>query len=450
MPALSVAGVAAAQPPAEAPTEPILRLDTVAHTAGIWRIATDRENRYAVTASLDKTARIWSLPDGKLLNVLRVPIGDGDMGKLYAVAMTPDGGTVALGGWTSASGTQTNIYIFDRASGMMQRRLSGLPNVVNHLTYSSDGQLLVAALWGANGIRVYDASRGYQPLPGDTTYGNLSLWADFDRQRRLVTTSDDGFIRLYAAGKYDSPIAKVKGSGGKDPFAAVFSPDGTRVAVGYTDSTAVDLLSGESLAFLRAAATSGVAGPDLLMTGWSVDGRYLFAGGRGNDAKVRRWGNRGSGPSIDIGSAHDTVMGLLPLQNGGMLFATAEPEFGVIDAQGRAQILQGPGQLDFRIPLGSLKISKTGTVVEQGTKLPTQTVRFALAERRLDIDPPPEASLAAPTDIRSRWTITMSRAAWPYCPGTTVLSSEPNGWCAATIATASRCGASRRQRSPGA
>lgn len=49
------------------PSEPILRLNTAAHTAMIRRIATDRENRYAVTASDDKTARVWSLPDGRLL-----------------------------------------------------------------------------------------------------------------------------------------------------------------------------------------------------------------------------------------------------------------------------------------------------------------------------------------------------------------------------------------------
>jgi hypothetical protein len=64
------------------PTEPILSINTTAHTARIWRIATDRENRYAVTASEDKTARVWSLPDSRLLTVLRVPLGEGALGKL--------------------------------------------------------------------------------------------------------------------------------------------------------------------------------------------------------------------------------------------------------------------------------------------------------------------------------------------------------------------------------
>src|SRR5436305_1632937 len=120
------------------PAEPILRIETDMHTAVINRIGIDRENRYLVTASDDKTARVWELSSGRLLRVLRLPIGDGNEGKLYAVALSPDGHTVAVGGWTSPDGFNTNIYIFDRESGRMLQRIAGLPIVINHLTYSPD------------------------------------------------------------------------------------------------------------------------------------------------------------------------------------------------------------------------------------------------------------------------------------------------------------------------
>ena len=97
------------------PTEPLLQLNTDRHTAEINRIATDAQNRFVVTASDDKTARVWSLPDGRLQTILRVPTGDGNIGKLYAVAITPDGSTVAVGGWTGV-GVNQNIYLFDRVS----------------------------------------------------------------------------------------------------------------------------------------------------------------------------------------------------------------------------------------------------------------------------------------------------------------------------------------------
>ena len=71
------------------------------HTAGIRRIAVDSKERFLVTASDDKSARVWDLVTGKLLTILRPPIGDDDEGRLYAVAISPDGSTVAVGGFTA-------------------------------------------------------------------------------------------------------------------------------------------------------------------------------------------------------------------------------------------------------------------------------------------------------------------------------------------------------------
>src|ERR1044071_1032690 len=136
------AGAAFAQQAAqsgEPSRQPVLRIETGMHTAVINRVGIDRENRYLVTAADDKTARVWELASGKLLRVLRPPIGDGDEGKLYPVAISPDGHTVAVGGWTKAETGKHNIYLFDRESGRMLRRIAGLPNVINHLAYSLDG-----------------------------------------------------------------------------------------------------------------------------------------------------------------------------------------------------------------------------------------------------------------------------------------------------------------------
>src|SRR5687768_1915652 len=74
-----------ATPRQDGPTrEPILRLETGMHTARINDIALDPAGRFLVTASDDKTARIWELPSGNLLRVLRVPVGAGNEGLLYS------------------------------------------------------------------------------------------------------------------------------------------------------------------------------------------------------------------------------------------------------------------------------------------------------------------------------------------------------------------------------
>src|SRR3974390_3691143 len=99
---------------AEPPSKPLLRIETGMHTAPIWRIDVDAAERFAVTASDDKTARIWDLKSGNLLKVLRPPQGEGNEGRLYAVAISPDGATVAVGGRTSVTGLDNSIYLFDR------------------------------------------------------------------------------------------------------------------------------------------------------------------------------------------------------------------------------------------------------------------------------------------------------------------------------------------------
>jgi len=158
---------------------PFLRIETGMHTAIINRIAVDQQERYLVTASDDKTARVWDLQTGKLLQILRPPIGEGYEGRLFAVAISPDGTTVAVGGFTAPTNAlqksnAVNIYFFNLASGHLTRRISGLPNVITHLAYSLDGLQLAAALGGNNGIRVYRTDDLRETFK-DTDYGDNGM-----------------------------------------------------------------------------------------------------------------------------------------------------------------------------------------------------------------------------------------------------------------------------------
>lgn len=82
---------------AELPSEPILRLQPGMHGAPINRIDVDAAERFLVTGSEDRTVRVWALDDGRPLKTLRVPLGEGNVGKVYAVAISPDGERIAAG-----------------------------------------------------------------------------------------------------------------------------------------------------------------------------------------------------------------------------------------------------------------------------------------------------------------------------------------------------------------
>jgi WD40 repeat protein len=125
----------------------------------IRRIDTDRAGRWAVTASYDKTARVWEVSTGRQVMVLRPPQDVGNEGQLYAVAMSPDGSTVALGGWAVYDWDKSNsIYLFESESGRLAKRMPGLPSVINHLAYSPDGRWLAVSLQAENGVRLFDAA----------------------------------------------------------------------------------------------------------------------------------------------------------------------------------------------------------------------------------------------------------------------------------------------------
>ena len=192
--------------------------------------------------------RVWSLPDGWLKQAARLPADLAKIGKAHAVAITPDGMTVAVG-CCSGSRSHNNIFLFNRVSGELATRLPDLPSGVLRLAYSHDGKRLAASLEGANGIRVFDVGKGYRLLPSDRKYTKSSYWATFDRAGRLVTTSDDGFVRLYAVDHFAAPLHRFNLKG-HEPYAAAFSPDGI-------DKIAMKSLSGFStLAAIRSFPTA--------------------------------------------------------------------------------------------------------------------------------------------------------------------------------------------------
>ena len=373
--------VAAAPPAASTgtpPQAPILRVEAAAHTAPVSRLATDAAGRILASVSDDKTLRLWSLPEGTPLGVLRPPIGEGSEGELYAVALSPDGARAYVAGHTGfAWDGGFAIYVFDTATARLVARLPNLPEPVQHLAVSADGARVAAALGGRAGIRIWDAANGRQLAEDSQGWQGRGRMVAFDGTGRLAATSADGKLRVYDnAGRR---VAERVPLAGARPYGLAWSPDGALIAVGYEDRLRVDVLVASDLRTLLTPDTTGLTGEGLPAVAWASDGRggvQLHAAGYARAANanpgvpnflIRRWVDFGLGPFRDIPAARDAIAQLLPLPGGGLAFAAADPGWGRLAPDGTLAQPPSPPGADFRNTAARLAASADG-----------QQVRFAL------------------------------------------------------------------------
>jgi hypothetical protein len=367
---------------------PFLRIETGMHTAPIERIGVDAACTLLATASGDKTVRLWSLPDGKLKRVIRLAIGEGNLGKVHATALPPDGHLLAAGGWDAASGKtgKHSLTVIDLSNGAV-RQLGLFEDSVLEVAFSADGRFIAVGLRGKNGVRVLGSATGAELL-ADRDYGDDVYGLAFAPDGSLIASSWDGQLRRYGP---DLKLTVKRVADGVRPTGVAIDPGGRRIAIGYQGQPLATILDAKTLAPLAEVH----AGNDLLTVAWSRDGETLVAGA--GYGILMRFDTSGRRKGKNINAGHSWIYDVQPCGDG-FAFASADPSFGLVSPQGVATILQGPRTANMRekVALG-FALSPDASTVRFGLETKDENpVVFDLAAASLTDSPFPPTDLAAP------------------------------------------------------
>ncbi|HEU4561293.1 MAG TPA: NB-ARC domain-containing protein [Longimicrobium sp.] len=212
------------------PTGALLRT-LVGHTFDVNAVVVTPDGRRAVSASDDRTLKVWDLETGELERTLA-----GHRGSVGAVAVTPDGRRAI-----SASGDRT-LKVWDLETGEVERTLAGHTESVTAVALTPEGRHAVSA--SKNGwLKVWDLETGEEErtLSGHTDLVNSV--AVTPEGRRAVSASWDGTLTVWnletgaqertleALGERTEPTPQ-----GGDPVVVV-APEGRRAISASFDGT---------------------------------------------------------------------------------------------------------------------------------------------------------------------------------------------------------------------
>ena len=106
---------------------------------------------------------------------------------------------------------------------------------------------------------------------------------------------------------------------------------------------------------------------------------------------------RAKGGFKDLRTGNYDIIHILPLKDGGIVFCTLNPAFGVFDANDKKTIYKGPSIAEYRAGYKGFLISRDGNTLQFSYELMGQSPgRFSISERSLVSDPPKETALSPP------------------------------------------------------
>ena len=254
------------------------------HDDFVWSAAFSPDGTRILSASADRTARLWNAATGAEIAVLR-----GHDEFVSSAAFSPDGTHIVTASWDNTA------RLWDAATGAEIAVLSGHEDDVRSAAFSPDGTRIVTTSDDGT-ARLWHAARGTEIAVLSGHESAVRSAAFSPDGTRIVTASDDGTARLRDAAS-GTEIAVLSGHQNRYVMSAAFSPDGARIVTVSYDSTGRlwDAASGAEIAVLSGHQSA------VRSAAFSPDGTRIVTAG---DSTARLW-DAASGIEIAVLSGHE-------------------------------------------------------------------------------------------------------------------------------------------------
>ncbi|MFO1195707.1 MAG: hypothetical protein U1E86_01875 [Burkholderiaceae bacterium] len=374
-----------------------LRVVGSGHTAPLRRAALSPDQRTLVTVGDDRSARVWDVPERRLLQTLWPAPPSDDGGRLYGVAFAPRGDAfVVAGDAPDGPGRANRLFVYDAASGRPLRTLALPVGQVRRLLWTRDGERIASCTIEPARVVVVAARDGAvqfeRSLDGpcyalaELPDGTL-LAGDGAGSVRRIRTADGAWRELDAWP-----------TGGTRVWSIAPAPDGRHVAVGFIDEPSnratrgvarVEVLETAAGRVARSFTFPSIPIGDLRAVAWSADGRRIFAAGgaqRRAGAFVAMLFGWPGGDREESVLGTDSISDALPFGEAGFVLAHADSRWSVVGADGagapRIEAGVARAAADLRGP-SNLRLAPDARAVGFALRDGEDPVEFSLPARTL-------------------------------------------------------------------
>ena len=258
------------------------------HTASVYSASFSSDGKRIVSASDDRTVRIWDAETGRQIVVL-----EGDT-VFRSASFSPDGKRIV-----SAS-DDGNIGIWDAETGTQTKVLKDPKAFLNSVSFSLDGKRIVLASDDGY-ILICDAETGRTTsvLKWDTVSVRSASFSPDGK--RIVSTSCDNTVRIW---NVETRMQKVALKHTTHVRSTSFSPDGKRIVLASDDGT-VMICDAEMGTGTQTKILEGHT-KEVYSASFSPDGKFIVSASL--DKTVRIW-------DVETGKKKDVLKHTTPVRS---------------------------------------------------------------------------------------------------------------------------------------